>query len=311
MGNGKRVTLIAWFVAAAGVVTLASLGTLWARDHRIPAYFNTRGLVLAPAQTGGIKGWFLLDSGSETTVVTPDVGRRLKPTGESRKVSSATSGNDAIHALKVRSGGIRFASGSLQYPEHVDVVEFDRLAALLEHPVDGILGWDVLRNYVVGIDPRSGGLLAGRNVSALTVLTRLGGGRAGATLILETMGDRPFLEAQSGEHELKLMLDTGCTTTTLFTAAADRLGIVASDAPSSRVGWTITGEMPIHVGRLTELRLGPICITNVPVAVTMVPSATENKGSSLEPYDGLLGMDVLAQYVKVIDGPQGVLYLAE
>jgi hypothetical protein len=46
-------------------------------------------------------------------------------------------------------------------------------------------------------------------------------------------------------------------------------------------------------------------------AAAGVEAAAARRGSSSVPFDGVLGMNVLSKYLVVIDGPEGVLYLAE
>jgi predicted aspartyl protease len=125
------------------------------------------------------------------------------------------------------------------------------------------------------------------------------------------MGDVPFVTARSDGQELKLMIDTGRTTTTFFRATWDRLGEAPPDESLVHVGWTISGESTTHGATLKELRLGSIRLLDIPIEVSDMKSWTVNNGPSKALFDGLLGMDVFARNIVVIDGSGRNLYLAE
>ena len=312
MASRGRIILVSLIAGASVVLSVVCLGLLTGDGAQVPVSYHRLGLVLVPARVGGVEGRYLLDTGCDTTAVTPRVASALESTGRSVEVSTSLSTNDPVHATAALSGGIQFASGSLDYPTHVDVMDHSRLSMLLGDDVDGILGWDVLRNYVIGIDSRGQRLFASRNIGATAMLERLGAGQADTRLVLETLDESPFLMVTYESQSLRLMLDTGATVTTLFSETWHRLNVEPPIEPAPNgVSWGVTGESPVRAGRLKELSLGPLRLADVSVLVSSVEGAVAQKGVSRVSFDGVLGMNVLSKYFVVIDGPEGVLYLVE
>lgn len=88
------------------------------------------------------------------------------------------------------------------------------------------------------------------------------------------------------EADVQLLLDTGASATTIYTAVADQLAVDLGRAKKARVqvvGGEILEARVVHVDRLT---VGPHTKQNVRAVV--VPHKGPASG-----YDGLLGMDVL------------------
>ncbi|MDO8630325.1 MAG: hypothetical protein Q7R41_07515, partial [Phycisphaerales bacterium] len=154
MRQSTRLIVVILVAISAGTVSIVCVGRLRTRLSPTPVFFSSPGLILASATVGDVEGWYLLDTGCAMTSVAPRVALSLESTGRSIEVSSSLSANEPIRATAFLSGGVRFAGGRLRYPERVDVMDHDRLSVLLAHDMDGTLGWDVLRNYVIGIDSR-------------------------------------------------------------------------------------------------------------------------------------------------------------
>lgn len=298
-------------VVSVCVAVAVYFGSVRGRDPSIAAFFSRSGQVLAPVQIGGRCGWFLLDTGAQSTLVTPALASGLQPAGSTREVRSESSGNPALTVPKARSGGVRFASGRLRYPEEVDVMDLSHLAELLGHEVQGILGWDVLRAFVVGFDFGRGRLIAGRTLDAQAALAEFGIRGPDAALKLEILGNKPYVTAQSRDKRLTLMLDTGSSGTSLFRSARERVTPRPLPEGAERVAWTVTGEATGVADTLAELRLGPLHLTDVNIDVRSRDPEPVARGRDRVVFDGVFGMDLLARYVVVIDGPHEVLYLAE
>jgi len=295
-----------------GVVGVAGPSVVsWFCGARLPAIFTTHGHFLTQAEVGGVQGWYLVDTASARTVVTPNVASKLQATGKSVGVTSSLSGNEPVQAVRVLSGAVRFASWRLRFPEEVLVLDLHPLATRLEHELDGLLGWDVLREYVLGFDAREKQLLGGKNVAATELLERFGIQETATALPLGLLHDLPCITGGSETEELKLLLDTGCRLTVLTGAAWDRLQGESLEGAPEQVVWTITGETSGRVARLPELRLGTIRLTDIPVMVKSAEPDPEGGEGLLAKVDGILGIDVLSKYLVVIEGPRRVLYLAE
>jgi aspartyl protease len=292
--------------AVAVGVSVAVVASSCADDARIPAQFTRPLGILVPVSIGGAESLFLLDTGSETTLVTPSVSARLQPTGRTKSAFSrpcAPPGKaEVFHA-----GEIRFAGGRLKYPEEVGSLELATISAFHPGGLGGILGWDVLANYVVGIDISGGRLLSGRKKAAGDLLAMLGAPGADAELKLKIVENRPTVTASAGRWNLRLVLDTGAGSTIIHGAAWRRMSMpLPPEDPASMV-IDINGSFPIRPGHIEEILLGALRLEDVSVGIADDPACVESGDSST---DGVLGRDILSRYIAVIDGPGQTLYLA-
>ena len=288
------------------IVVAAGLAVGCGHDPRVAARFSAQVGILAPASIGGAEGMFLLDTGSDQTLVTPSVSSRLQATGRTKNAYSRPCVAPSP-AEVFRSGEIRFAGGRLRYPAEVSVLALAELGGLLQQDLGGILGWDVLHSYVIGIDIPGGRLMAGRELSAAELLERLGARKTDAKLPLKITGNRPAVVARSGDHDLLLLLDTGSGKTLLSAAAWRRMNRALQDGPPSQI-LDINGTFSTRTGLLGDLSLGALRLENVSVAVSADPACAEEDTPGI---DGLLGRDVLSRFLVAIDGPAEVLHLAE
>jgi clan AA aspartic protease (TIGR02281 family) len=111
--------------------------------------------------------------------------------------------------------------------------------------------------------------------------------RAGAGLYADVLA-----AGRRGPGELRLLVDTGATTTALTAAALERLGAERLDR-SVRVA-TAGGAATMAVYRLAALRVGALEVRDLEVLA--LPSGPRDA-------DGLLGMDVLDRLPKRLGSP--------
>jgi Aspartyl protease len=288
---------------------LAGVGLvlIWTRDPWVAAQFAPSRTILVPARIGGMERLYVLDSAAEKTVVTQQVSARLHPTGRIVQQSSGYFCQEPRQAKVFRAGEIHFAGRKLIYPEEVDSADLADLSAKLQHDLGGILGWDVLSNYVVGIDLAGGRVLASGRLTAAEAFERFGVSGPETELPLEHSGDLPSVRVRSGEHELHLLLDTGASKTTILDAAWQRMNkTVSPEAPLSVVQ-TIGGPLQVREEHLEDMWLGSLRLDHVTVQISMPTNCAEANTTAV---DGVLGLDILSTYLVVIDGPARILYLA-
>lgn len=288
---------VSWMVCA--VLLLADCST---NDTRAPLQIANERLLLARVEVSGADGWFLLDTGSGGSIVSPELASKLEPANESHRLSGFLHAKQPIDVDRVKSGEIRFAGGRLKYPEEVSVLDLGFLADWAGTRVDGILGWDVLREYVWGIDVRHAHLIAGRRLSPAKVLEAFGVSRADATVGIGIADERPRVTAEVEGRPLRLGLDTGAARTLLSAHAWKRLGLELGTDPTPVVIRGVNGDDQGYLGRRIELHLGPLAWSDIEVVVTDTTNGDED--------DGLLGMDLLSDYLIVVDGPSRTLSLA-
>ena len=114
-------------------------------------------LVLVPVRMGGEGPFtFALDTGASTTVVSPELARRLGIRGA--RIAAMTGGGGRASGLVGRSGSV--AVGAAEVGE-MDVVVGPFLVPLSDvvgTKLDGILGYNFLREFLVTIDYPAGRL---------------------------------------------------------------------------------------------------------------------------------------------------------
>jgi len=259
-------------------------------------------LLVARVDVAGADGWFLLDTGSSGSLVSPALASKLEPANKTHHLSGFGDANRPVDVPAVKSGNIRFAGGRLKYPEEMSVLDVGFLTDWAGTKLDGILGWDVLREYVWGIDVPRARLVAGRELSPQHVLNSLGASGADATLGVKIIDELPFLTAQAQGQSLTLILDTGAERTVLSVDAWRRLGLEPAPGTAHSVIRGVNGYNTGHLARLPELRLGPMVFIGLEVFLADAASAGDR--------DGLVGMDVLSGCLMVMDGRAHTLYLA-
>ena len=163
----------------------------------------------------------------------------------------------------------------------------------------GILGQDLLARLVVLIDMSRGELHllpTGTDSEAIAAyLADAGIGEGTWVQIPIDFRPRPFVPLNIEGLEdgaLEMEIDTGAMTTSLPRAAIEALGLVSTGTTTSR---GIDGVYEDETYDLEDFGLYGFLVS------------TQVKRSALE--YGLLGMDVLGEFVLVLDGPNGMVWL--
>ncbi|MBA2544025.1 MAG: aspartyl protease family protein [Deltaproteobacteria bacterium] len=108
---------------------------------------------------------------------------------------------------------------------------------------------------------------------------------------IEIRGERLLVTALIDGKPRVMVLDTAASITAISTRAARELGIeVIAET-------TINGHIPAQVGLIKSLSIGLANHRNVEVAIVDLPNARD----SSVPFDGVLGLDILARHDVVLD----------
>ena len=111
-----------------------------------------------------------------------------------------------------------------------------------------------------------------------------------------------IVRAQVSDQWVNLLVDTGCTVTSLTREAVDRLGLDRSRFTGRRIVFTAAGtSMAVPTGRLDSLRLGAAHLRNVEVALVDLPASVN--------LDGLLGVNVLDRFRATFEFRRATLVL--
>jgi hypothetical protein len=253
-------------------------------------------LVFVSARVGNSEPLsFILDTGASATVLNRTVAERL---GLDLQASQdARTGGGSVQTAS--AAGITLSVGNVSLP-NVTIVAIDLtgLNTGLGRPVDGILGYDIFRRYVVEIDYAAATLRLHDPAEY-----RYAGEGDMVTIFVEDQ--IPFVQVQvlrpsGGAADAKVEFDTGQTgAMTLVEPYVDTHHLVAAQQPTLRIrpGAILSGRVTAEVVRTAGFRLGQFLMKN-PV-VTVAPDA-EGAGVSGETV-GLLGGEALRRFTVIVD----------
>ena len=227
----------------------------------------------------------LLDTGAETTVLTPAAAQRIgaqRPFVEFQRQLHGLAGSLQTSEVELRS----FNAGTVAIPWRRVRVAPVNLASVFAGPLDGVLGADTLSSFDVDLDlPHYRLVFYARQACpdatpAWTgTYTRISAGRS--------KGDHLFFPVQLDGHRIDAFFDTGAQWTVLSTRAALALGVseaaLAHDRPLMTRG-AAAEQLSAHLHRFSRLEIAGDVVRNPEVIVTDV---------RLSDADLVLGIDFL------------------
>jgi predicted aspartyl protease len=259
MRNGIARGLLLLLLCRPGVCIFADQPD--ARRSPIRFKLERNFLITVPVFVNGAGPFdFMLDTGTNTTILHPEFARQLGLRPIDRLLLVTVAGSRAVPRSRLErlTLGPRTVTG-------VEVLWTDlgEIRALAPR-ICGVLGQNFLSRFNYLID------YAGRRIEfeegdELERVLR------GARLTLETDEDQALVVAQPatpGRKALRFALDSGTTTLVLFAPAVERLApdIVSDGGPFGRAA-TIAGASRLVMGRLGHLRLGSEVLTDLPAAL--------------------------------------------
>ncbi len=224
-------------------------------------------LVIVPVKINGQGPYsFLLDTGSSTTVVNPELISKLqgKPVGTSDFLAGIRS-----H----RVTWYQFDSLGLEGAEMgpVGVIGFS-LEDLTELDVDGILGQDILHHYNYLLDYKKKIIVVDEDESLATSLSS-------ATVPLAETKDRLLIVVTPESRRKKsslFILDSGANCLVVFKQDYEDYGLDVLLRVGTEVR-TAAGGSLIKTGVVRSVRIGGKEMTHVPVAFLPVTSYTASR----------------------------------
>lgn len=249
--------------------------------------------------------WFILDSGSGDTIVDARRARALglRRTGRAKGSGAGERSFEFAFAgaATLDMGGARFAD------ENLSVVDLAILEPSAGRRVDGVLGYELFRNFVVEID------YATYRVNLYDALSYQYRG-AGERLPISVEDGKPFVSAQVSlpdgrALEGRFLVDTGAgSIAAAFTAPFVERHKLLEAVPETRVepaAKGMGGPVRLRLGRVPSLRLGKLAASNVVVGFFQDSAGF---GASTHT-DGLVGGELLRRCKLIFDYPHGQLFL--
>ena len=227
----------------------------------------------------------LLDTGAETTVLTPAAAQRIgaeRPRIEFQRQMRGIGGSLQTDEVELRN----LTLGGVAVPWRRVRVAPINTGNVFSGPLDGVLGADTLSSFDVDLDlPGHRMVLYAKQTcpDAVPAWTephaRIDTGRS--------FGGHLFFPVQLDGHRIDAFIDTGSQLTVLSTKAASALGVTGA-ALARDQAITLHGaaaeQMSAHVHRFSQLQIGPEIIRTPELIVTDI---------RLNDADIVLGIDFL------------------
>ncbi|HEX8128483.1 MAG TPA: aspartyl protease family protein [Pyrinomonadaceae bacterium] len=263
----------------------------------IPYESNANKIYLSATVNDIASRWFILDSGAAFNVVDEE---QVKTLGLNLSDISAVRGagersvNIAVgSAVKISLPGVEFKEQSVTV-----LPVSDSIARYEGRRVDGLLGYDFFKRFVVEIDYAAGRI----NLHAPQTYNYAG---AGERIPLEINKGHIFVSAtlalpDGKSVESTLLVDTGFRTgLTLNTPFVAEHGLLASVPKKldflKAVG--VGGEYSLAVARIRSVRLGHHTIASPVVALSRAESGVLAGGD----FDGIIGAEILRRFKVIFD----------
>jgi len=260
----------------------------------VPFHLTPRGAVIVPVMVNGsTAASFLLDTGSNMSVIEEDLASALRATPVAKTTMLSASGQR--DTLMTRIGQLSFGDERVR-----DVLASIAPAAALNPPdvaasgltAQGILGQDVLAPLRYTIDYGRGTITWHREAGEP--------GRDARRFALERIDDRFAVVLPQGAAVLRLVPDTGSEALVLFTRGG-RVPVPCVAATHANVALSgLAGTRPGRMSVVPILRIGTLTLTNVPAMVV-----SRDYGSRL--VDGLLPLHLFERVT--FNGPEQQLVI--
>jgi predicted aspartyl protease len=256
---------------------------------------SSPGIILVSATVEGQPATFLLDTGAERSCLDAVFASRLR----SRQTSVASIRQPYA---TVPADGIHISDLEIQtfHLRDFEMLSSDlaRLSQGTGVPIDGVLGSDVLRHFTVRIDFFAGSARFG-TYSTMPLL--------GTAVTLQLVHDLYFVALTAQGTPISMLLDTGTNASVVSSQAWEM--VTTHWHPHSMVlGVRSTGGSEgAKFALIPMIDIGGSTSENVPFRVQ--PTTSDGLFTDAG-FDGLLGSDVLRQYVVTLDLANNRIYLA-
>lgn len=240
---------------------------------------------------------FILDTGASHCLISPELALTLGTKIESEKDAMGAGGPVKLKLGRVSSIVVGAAQCSNVQVAITD--ELRRIGAAIQSRVDGDLGFDFLKNFVLIIDYRK---------CVLRLVPPSDSAQPGSMSFKLASASKPLILVPAivnGEGPFQFALDTGASKTMLSMQLAQRLALqTTDDGPATGGG----GQVKILSGNVASLTVGGATVRNHSISagefLKMLSTAI---GAEL---DGILGYNFLNQFKLIINYPHRTLEFA-
>jgi predicted aspartyl protease len=278
---------------------------------------SSSGLLEVPARVAGSPGTLLLDTGAIGTCFDQASAQRLELC--TRRTEDRASGLGAGDQPFSYVAMKEFWIGACSLPTiEAMMIDFSHVNKVRQkrgdRPIDGVLGSDILAARAALLDYGSLALYLREAEAAADTLDLTGFFAAQGCLAVKLVRSKSGLleaPARVGGVPATMVVDTGAGRTCLDPATVQRLALPTRPADRRPVGFGGTLKSNAYV-TMDQFWIGPCCLLAVEAVVTdfsHVHAARSELGD--QPFDGILGSDILAAQSAKLDYGSLTLYLQE
>ncbi|MCA1624048.1 MAG: aspartyl protease family protein, partial [Acidobacteria bacterium] len=238
--------------------------------------------------------WFIFDTGAESTVIDTELAKTLRLKAHGKTVGTGGAGT---------AEAVRFKAVSMQLP-NIEIsnltiygLPLDFLSSPLGKKIGGVIGYDIIKEFVVEID------YAAHKINLYKPESYQYSG-AGEIFPLTFEENMPFVQARIAFEERaaidgKFEIDSGSTGAVLFNTPfvkKHQLLKTVSRTNEVRAGG-VGGTAQAFLGRIKSIALGRLTLENI---VASFSQATRGDYASAK-YDGLIGGEILRRFKTIFD----------
>lgn len=291
----KKLTQI-WFILFILQATVLAKNKL---EATIPFEMAGSYIVLDARINGSTKLKMILDTGLRNTIITElfqNDSVDLNP-GELRDLQGLGSGKSFFAyestANKIQIGKI-VLTDRLVYAFKEDLFNLSKQTGVR---INGLLGVDFFRNYVVQIDYGRRQL---RMYRPEQFVAPKGYGVMPMTLQRQKMYIHlSVLETDSSRQRIKMLIDTGAELTAWFETLTNKAINIPEKSIRGRIGEGLSGEINGVLARVQQLCIAEFCVKNPIVAFP--DSAAISQITRTSDRDGTIGGQLLSRFNLIID----------
>lgn len=247
---------------------------------------------------------FIFDTGAGINVVN---ARRAASLHLASGVTVDAKGTGGTVAGALATGATLCLTGVCAHVQRLAALPIDAIEPHVGHAVDGILGYDFIKEFVVEIDYEHSSISfydprtyrsAGRGAIIPFTLRR-------GTPFINTTIDLTSVDRVAGEFEIDTGSDGALGIYNYFVKAHGLLSRLPRTGGAQK-GAGIGGETSSIEARVKDLRLGRFRIENPVVSLS---EDDNEEGGGRPKYDGMIGTEVFRRFHVVIDYTRGRLIL--
>lgn len=265
-------------------------------------------VIVIPIFLNGKKLSFILDTGAKNTILFGSSNADSLVLNDQIKTKLSGLSGEPIHAIISRNNRIQIQN-IYGYGQKVFVIlddSFD-LSLKMGKPIHGIIGYELLKNFVTEINFRK------QTLKFYTPKSfKIPNSKKYQKSKLEFYKDKPYLETISflndgSEHQTKLLIDTGCSDALwLFEKASSGLQITGKFF-NDYLGEGISGSIKGKRSKIKAFKIGDYTFNNITAA--FLDSVSTQRARSFKKRDGSIGAKLLQRFRVIFDYPNKILYL--